>query len=222
MVKKPGKKRSFKARLNIALLCFFLAIVLILLYLNFVVNPVIIDATESKVRSLTQKAVGTAIHEVIKGNSIYDELVTITRNNEGDIAMISSNAFKINILSRELLDNAQKKLDLMGEQGVDVGLLTFTGLPIFANRGPQVNIKMLPIGTIYTRFRSEFSSAGINQTNHKIYLVAETNVSIILPTANKKVQTITEILITESIIVGKIPEVYLNSNNLDEMLNLIP
>ena len=136
--------------------------------------------------------------------------------------MISSNAFKINLLSRELLDNAQKKLDLMGEQGVDVGLWTFTGLPIFANRGPQVNIKMLPIGTIYTRFRSEFSSAGINQTNHRIYLVAETNVSIILPTANKKVQTITEILITESIIVGKIPEVYLNSNNLDEMLNLIP
>lgn len=222
MVKKPRKKRSFKARFNIALLCFFLAIVLILLYLNFVVNPVIIDATESKVRSLTQKAVGTAIHEVIKGNNVYDELVTITRNNEGDIAMISSNAFKINLLSRELLDNAQKKLDLMGEQGVDVGLWTFTGLPIFANRGPQVNIKMLPIGTIYTRFRSEFSSAGINQTNHRIYLVAETNVSIILPTANKKVQTITEILITESIIVGKIPEVYLNSNNLDEMLNLIP
>ncbi len=222
MVKKPRKKRSFKARLNIALLCFFLAIILILLYLNFVVNPVIIDATESKVRSLTQKAVGTAIHEVIKGNNVYNDLVTITRNNEGDIAMISSNAFKINLLSRELLDNAQKKLDLMGEQGVDVGLWTFTGLPIFANRGPQVNIKMLPIGTIYTRFRSEFSSAGINQTNHRIYLVAETNVSIILPTANKKVQTITEILITESIIVGKIPEVYLNSNNLDEMLNLIP
>ena len=215
-------KLSFKAKFRISIICFFAIIILILIYLNYVVNPVIIDATESKVRSLTQKAVGEAIYEVMHSNTLYDDLVTIMRDNNGDIVMISSNAFEINQLSRELLDNAQNRLDSIGSEGVEVGLGTFTGLPILANVGPKVSIKMMPIGSIYSKFRSEFTSAGINQTNHKIYLTVETNVSIILPISEKRVQTKTELLIAESIIVGKIPEVYLNSNNLDEMLNLVP
>ena len=222
MANLKKKKLSKKAKWRIFLLSVFLFFIFVLIYLNFVVNPIIINATESKVRSLTQIAVGKAVHEVIKDTNVYDDLIVINKNESGEITMISTNAFQINLLTRVLLDNAQKKLDEMGNNGISIGLGTFTGLPIFSNWGPKVNLKMLPIGTIYSRFRSEFSEAGINQTSHRIYLTIETNVNIIMPTASKQVETITEILVTESIIVGKIPQTYLNSSNLDEMLNLVP
>ena len=81
---------------------------------------------------------------------------------------------------------------------------------------------MLPIGNITCKFTSEFKSAGINQTNHKLYLTVNSNVSVILPIENQIIQTQTQIMIAESIIVGKIPQTYLNSSSVDEMLNLIP
>lgn len=36
------------------------------------------------------------------------------------------------------------------------------------------------------------------------------------------VNTETEVLLAESVIVGKVPDTYLQSDKLDEMLNLVP
>lgn len=222
MLYKSKPKRSKKAKLIIILLSFILIIVAILLYLNYIVNPLIIDLTQSKVRSMTQRSIGIAVYETLKNRVTYDDLIEITRNDAGDIVMISSKAVEINVLTRELLDLAQKNLDTMGAEGVGVNLGSFTGLPVLANVGPEINLKLSPIGTISASFRSEFVEAGINQTNHRIFLEIKSNVNVVLPTATQTVTTTTELMIAESIIVGEIPDTYLNSNHLDEMLDLIP
>ena len=47
-------------------------------------------------------------------------------------------------------------------------------------------------------------------------------VNVVLPTANQKIEVNSEVLVCENIIVGKVPDAFLNSDNLDEMMNLIP
>lgn len=205
------------------MLAIFLSITtLCLLYLNFVVNPVIISTSTAKVRSLSQRAVENSVRQVINNNVLYDTLITITRDNNGKIVTISSNSATINLLALELTEKAQNALSQMGATGVNIPIGSFSGMPIFTGRGPTINIKMLPIGTIYCKFESTFTSAGINQTNHRIFLKIISSVSVILPTANQIIQTETQIMISESIIVGEIPETYLHSSSLDEMMNLIP
>lgn len=216
------KKISTKKKLIIVFTIILLIIISILLYLHYVVNPIIIDASEAKVRSLTQSAVESAVYDVIKDEYLYSDLIEIIKDSNNDIQMISANAYKINLLSKEILNSAQNNLTTLGEQGIEIGIGTFTGITLFTDKGPKVSIKLSPIGTIYTRFHSEFTSAGINQTNHSIYLYVQTDVSLILPTDTKVISTTTEVLLTESIIQGKIPDTYLNSNQLDEMLNLVP
>lgn len=216
------KKISTKKKLIIVFTIILLIIISILLYLHYVVNPIIIDASEAKVRSLTQSAVESAVYDVIKDEYLYSDLIEIIKDTNNDIQMISANAYKINLLSKEILNSAQNNLTTLGEQGIEIGIGTFTGITLFTDKGPKVSIKLSPIGTIYTRFHSEFTSAGINQTNHSIYLYVQTDVSLILPTDTKMISTTTEVLLTESIIQGKIPDTYLNSNQLDEMLNLVP
>lgn len=224
MVKYEYKKKkvSTKKKLIIVFTIILLIIISILLYLHYVVNPIIIDASEAKVRSLTQSAVESAVYDVIKDEYLYSDLIEIIKDSNNDIKMISANAYKINLLSKEILNSAQNNLTTLGEQGIEIGIGTFTGITLFTDKGPKVSIKLSPIGTIYTRFHSEFTSAGINQTNHSIYLYVQTDVSLILPTDTKVISTTTEVLLTESIIQGKIPDTYLNSNQLDEMLNLVP
>lgn len=50
----------------------------------------------------------------------------------------------------------------------------------------------------------------------------ETNIRVVLPVKTINVENQGEVLLCESLIIGKIPEVYLQSGNLTEMLNLIP
>ena len=211
-----------KRKLIIFLAVLFALLICIFLYLNYVVNPVIISTSSAKVKSLSQRAVENAVREVIHDNVMYDTLVMITRDNNGKIVTISSNSATINMLALELTDKAQSALSKMGATGINIPIGSFSGMPIFTGRGPAVNIKMLPIGTIYCKFESTFSSAGINQTNHRIYLKVYSSVSVILPTANQTIKTETQLMISESIIVGEIPETYLHSASLDEMMNLIP
>lgn len=219
---KTPKMTIIKRKFLIILAILLFVIIAIMLYLNFIVNPVIISTSTAKVRSLSQRAVENAVRQVIKDNVIYDTLIMITRDNNGKIVTISSNSATINMLALELTEKAQSALSQMGATGVNIPIGSFSGMPIFTGRGPAVNIKMLPIGTINCKFESTFTSAGINQTNHRIFLKVISSVSVILPTANQIIKTETQIMISESIIVGEIPETYLHSSSLDEMLNLIP
>lgn len=226
-----GKSKSasklympLKFKIGIFFCFLFLFIICFFAYLNNIVNPVIIESSSAKTRSLSQKAVEEAIYETLSGSqvAIYDSLIMINRDSNGDVTYISTNSLQINMLARELAKVAQQKLESMGAKGINIPLGTFTGMPIFVGRGPDINIKMLPIGSINCKFKSEFINAGINQTNHKIYLTVTSKVSVILPTANQNIETTTQIMIAESIIVGKIPQTYLQSTSMDDMLNLIP
>lgn len=220
--KRRTLKMPFRFKIGIFFICIILVVIFILIFLNNVVNPVIISTMAAKTRKLSQQAVESAIFETINDTLVYDTLITITRDENGDVVLISTNSLQINLLARELVNIAQQKLEQIGEQGVHIPVGSLTGLPIFVGKGPEIKIKMLPIGNITCKFTSEFKSAGINQANHKLYLTVNSNVSVILPIENQIIQTQTQIMIAESIIVGKIPETYLNSSSVDEMLNLIP
>ena len=220
--KKTKLGLPFKYKLGIFFCFFLLIIIAIFSYLNNVVNPVIIESSGAKTRSLSQKAVEQAIYDTIQGEEIYDNLVMIARNDDGKVIYISTNALQINMLARKLVKAAQENLETLGGKGINIPLGTFTGMPIFVGRGPNVNVKLLPIGSISIKFSSEFVNAGINQTNHRIYLTVTSNVSVILPTGNQTIKTTTQVMIAESIIVGEIPSTYLNSTNVGDMLNLVP
>ncbi|MEG1751605.1 MAG: sporulation protein YunB [Clostridia bacterium] len=221
-IKPYNRNKTNKKRIVFISFVFCFFIILIFAYLNYVVNPVIFEMSYAKISSLAQRAVSSAIYDVINTSRLYESLVTIVRNNDGDIAMISSNALQINLLTRELTRSAHKNLEVIGVNGIEIPVGSFSGLPILVGRGPEINIKMLPIGTISSNYISKFEQAGINQTNHKIYVQVESKVSVILPTASKIVTTSTELMIAESIIIGKIPLTYLNSTNLQDMMDLVP
>lgn len=219
---KVKKRLTTKQKIILIALSILFAVILILLYLSFIVNPVIINMSEAEIKSLATQAIGSAVYEVVSHGDLYDNLIEITKDNEGNVSLIQANSVQINLLTRTLTKTATKNLEDIGEQGIDVPVGTFSGLPILVGRGPSINLKMIPIGAISSSFKSEFTTAGINQTNHKIYVVLSSKINIILPTAHQTIETSTQVLICENIIVGKIPDTYLNSDSLDEMMNLIP
>ncbi len=220
--KELSKKDKIKQKIGLFIAIFLVIIVIAILYINYIVNPVIISTSEAQVKSLATKAIGSAVYEIVNQNDVYGDLITITKDPDGNVTLIQANGLQINLLTRSLTRLATSNLEKIGEQGIDIPIGTFSGMPILAGRGPNINIKMLPIGSISSSFKSEFTNAGINQTNHRIYVTISSKISVVLPTVNQIVETSTQVLICENIIIGKVPDTYLQSNSLDEMMNLIP
>lgn len=220
---ETGETSKKKKRIRCLLICFSIILVMsigILIYFDKVVNPIIVTTCESKIKMLTSSSINSSITQVIS-DDIYNELVDVTEDEQGNIKMIQANAVRINSLSKEISKLALLKIEGMGEQGIPIPFGTFTGMPIFMGKGPDVLVKVTPIGTMDCLFKSEFIQAGINQTLHRIYLEVSSNVNLVLPIFKDKVKTFTQVIICESVIIGQVPDFYLNSG-INSLLDLVP
>lgn len=214
------RKKSRKKQIVVAVL--LLLCIGIYFFVIWYVKPVIRTVSQEEVRSLTINAVNLSVSEVMEENPAYIQMTEIVKDNDGNIAMIYANASIINSLSRKITEQAQTHLRQMEETGIEIPLGSLSGIAFLAGRGPNIKIKALPVGNIDTAFSSEFIPAGINQTLHKLFIDVTASVSIIIPGAENKITTITQVLIEESLIIGKVPEVYLGSQTVDVSYDLVP
>ncbi len=219
---KRYKKIKTKYKVFIFFCAFVIFITLILLFFTNCVKPIMVKSSEAQARSSTSRAVNSAVQTVINESNVYDDLIEITTNQEGKIVFIQVKSLMVNKLAKEVGKVAGQNLDLIKNQGVSIPLGTLSGIGFLVGVGPEITFHIMAISTIHSKFSSEFTSAGINQTNHRIYLNIQTDVELILPTATKSIVVNSHILICEAILVGEIPSTYLNSDSLDEMMNLIP
>lgn len=218
---RKSRKKHIKRRL-IVISVFLLVIAGVWLHITYNVNPIIRTVSEEQVKALATTAVNDAALQVMNENPAYRDLVTVTKDDAGNITLIQANSPVISELSGRTTLVAQENIRKIGEQGIPIPLGSLSGLTFLTGKGPDINIKVLPVGSVATRFRSSFQSGGINQTLHKIFLEVSTAINVVMPGVNQSVNTNTEILITESIIIGKIPDIYFQMGRLDEMLNLVP
>ena len=105
---KIKRRKPIKLKIGIFISIIFIIILFIILYLNYIVNPVIIEYSIAKTRSLSQKAVEEAVYQTINQGFIYDDLINITHDENGDVMYISTNSLQINLLARDLAKNSQK------------------------------------------------------------------------------------------------------------------
>ena len=64
---------------------------------------------------------------------------------------------------------------------------------------------------MYLRIRNEFNDAGINQTIHRLWLDITCDLAILTPYKVEETQVTSELILSENIIVGGVPNVYMNS-----------
>lgn len=213
VTKKKKKKMSCKTKFRIFLCIILILIVLCLVYYFKVVCPIIVGLSQEKVRSIATSTISNVVGDVMEEDNIsYSDLVTITYSGENQVKLIEVDTVKVNIIIREITKRVQDEFNTLGEEGIDITLGTFTGIPFLFGLGPNVSIKLVPIGTVSTKVDSTFNGAGINQTIHRLYFVVNSNIGMVLPGMTENFQTELEVLLCENIIVGEIPDVYLQGN----------
>lgn len=204
---KNKKLVKFITILSIAIVTFTMAI-------NGI-TPIFETLCKDKAKSIATIICNEESTKIIN-NYKYEDLVTIYKDSTGNITMIKSNITPINLIISDVAEKIQKRLDKVEGEQVGIRLGSFTGTKIFSGRGPIIPITLSTVGNVETDLRSEFRSAGINQTIHRIYLQVDCNVNILTPYTIFEEGISNQVLIAENIIVGKIPESYYNLEGLDK------
>lgn len=217
--KKAGKdKRSFLRVIAVILL--IIAAVVILLENNL--RGVILRLASAKASAYAISAVNKATDEIMSGIDPSIKLISVRTDDNGEIAMLESNTVLMNSLAVRI---ATRTSEIMHENDADViyiPLGAITGIDFLAGMGPRIPVSILPVGTVTTSFASEFETAGINQTRHKIILMSNCKVHLVVPTGAKTVSVVHELIVSENIVVGRVPDSFTDVNNEEDMLNLLP
>lgn len=216
-MKKDRNKRKTKIFVTV-----FFILILLFSYHIFVASPVIKTYCKAETRALTEKAINLAVSNVINRTLSYDALIDINYDSSGEIVSFSANQYEINSITREIVKESQQQMLTLGQDGLKLNIGTLTGIPLFIGRGPIIRFKLVPIGAVSGNFDSEFDSVGINMTKHTLFLYVNTHISIVMPIKSYDFYSTNQVMLAESIIVGKVPEVYLNGGSLGKSLNLVP
>lgn len=213
-------KNKWKARIIFALTILFIIGIVVLVHVN--VTKVLISVAEASMRSITTVAVNDAVYYTLSDKVRYEELITVSRDGDGNIMGITSNSFEINRIARDTAYMSQQNLTAMSEAGVNVPLGAFFGIEAWAGFGPPIHMQIIPISNVECRFASTFAQAGVNQTKHSIYLEIVADISIIMPSGTRNFASLTEVLICESVLVGKVPDTYLQADIFGDGFTLAP
>lgn len=177
-------------------------------------RPVLAAAARYQVRSQVTAAVEQwAARDLQERGVDYSDFVAITRNEAGEITALSADMARLNLLRAELSAHLLERLeDSQLELTVPVGSL----LPIEPTwaRGPELHLRALALGTASAEFESEFTSAGINQTRHRLWLRLSVPVTVLLPGGGEEVAVDSRLCVAETVIVGQVPQTWFQTGGL--------
>lgn len=207
--------------LLIAVVTLIVLIVVLTIVTEVNLRPIILSTAESRVRAIALDAVNSAISRNLT-DVTYDDLISVAKDDYGHVTLLQANTINMNRISTQTALTAQQYIADIDQQSIRISLGSAIGNPLLAGRGPEILVKIVPVGSVSTEFVTEFQSAGINQTRHKIYIRIKANLRIVIPTGAKQVEVISQVPVAETVIVGQVPQSYVNVENTQDMLDLLP
>ena len=138
--------------------------------------------------------------------------VNLDKDSDGSVTAITSNMAHINTLSTDILNSVIASTD-NGVINVSIPFGNLTGLNLMLNKGPDVNVQIIMLTSSRVDFRNEVVSCGINQAKYQLVLEVTIDIDVLIPWGTESATTVTEVIVADTVIVGKVPNTYLNMEN---------
>ena len=172
-------------------------------------KPIVVNLATARTSNTVNRIVVAAVNDAVDSGRIdYEQLVDFDKDADGHVTALRSNMAAFNRLQASIADDILQRMAEVSSTDLAIPIGTLTGSPLLAGRGPCLRVRMQSVGTATARFDNQFSSAGINQTRHRIILDVDVHVSILLPGLTTYTKVSNEISVAETVIVGGVPDTY--------------
>lgn len=172
-------------------------------------KPTIIQIAESKAHILATETMNKVLYEKILTNTEYEDLMMVHKDSQQRVTLMQANTIKISRILSEANLEIKEALKNLQDETFKIPLGQALNSPLLAHVGPNIKVKLIPVGTVNVRFVDNFQQAGINQTRHILHLNINTTIQIVVPLVTENVEVHNQVPIAETIIVGDVPSTYL-------------
>lgn len=181
-------------------------------------HEVIGTLAQTQVKNATSDLINDAIdRQISNGNIQYDRMVYFEKDLEGKITALKTNMSEVNRLKTDLLNLINDEILAMDSDqlGIPLGSLIFP--EVFAGKGPLIPVQILTIRNSEANFFSEFSQAGINQTLQKLNMQVSVDVAVLVLGKVDDFTISSQVVIAETVIVGQVPDMFLQTGGIYEL-----
>ena len=185
-------------------------------------SQTMLDMAFARAYSMGVETLNRAVKQATENGVEYSELIKTTVDSQGHVSMLQADVLRMNELAARTALMAEEELNSDENQFISIPLGAALGVRSLSGFGPRIAIQILPIGAVHASFDTDFESAGINQTRHRIFLTLRATVSLIIPTGSQLVEVESTMPIAESIIVGSVPDSFVDVNDQKDILDLAP
>ena len=196
-----------------SLVLFLLAAALLLFLLlrtDRAVRPNLEAVCASETKRYATQVLADSVGEVLSRHPYqYSDFATLLYDDSGNVTAVETMTEQVNRLQSAMLQSVQEHLTRCRDTELTVSLGTATGVWLFAGKGPEISVRLMPIGTASVKLVSELASAGINQTCHTIRAEVTAEMQAAIPFSRTTAEVTYTCLLSETVIVGTVPESYL-------------
>jgi len=201
------KRNSKRAKMLMRLAAIIIILLVSISYANEKVVPYLFQISQIKAEGMINDAVSRTVEDIFSEGLEYGDIVKIEQDRDGNVTSIATDMVKLNKLSSEISRGIHEKLIQVKKVKISIPMGTLLGTAISATTGPNIYVDVQPCEIAQVDFKSEFTSEGINQTRHRIYLEVRTKVGLSVPLMYKESEVVASIPVAEAVIVGKVKQI---------------
>lgn len=212
---RRGRRKNIPARIGMIILLLSLLSMVFLTFADLRLKPVVINAARSRARLFASDVISRSVDAAVAESA--GSFINVIYGEDG-ISAIETNVTGISRLRADSILNIRGEISDIDRMTLDIPLGNLAGGMLLTGRGIPVRIKLVPIGDVSGEIYSEFSETGINQTLHRIYLRVRVSMNMIVASDTVRLELADDILVAETVIVGKVPDAYtaINRFEIDE------
>lgn len=208
------KRHSRRRRLP-GLVLMLLGLGLMCLTLVRNMDPLVRDMAVAGAKNAAAGAMQKAVAARMTGGQ-WSDLVQLVKDGEGQITAAVTDVGRVNELQAALAGDVIAALTAPNTADLGVPLGNLLPSPFFSGLGPKVPIRILSVSEVEVKLMSRFTSAGINQTLHRLLLSLSARVRVLIPTGTVTAIVYADVTAAETLIVGRVPDSYMYFEGSDQ------
>ncbi len=165
------------------------------------------ETAKSRAGLVMSDCANNAVNRAISDNNIqYDDIIRVSRDASGNITSLQTDIIKLNLIRTDIDRCFSQEMDINSVIKLQIPFGSVIGNEYTIGRGPCINYSINVSVNTSTDYKSQFYSAGINQTLHQIVVVVSGEAYIMSPWYKGTVDFYTEYIVAETVITGIVPE----------------
>ncbi|MGN1333564.1 MAG: sporulation protein YunB [Anaerovoracaceae bacterium] len=167
-------------------------------------------AAESIAVNYVAMKINASLRQGMYSADLDGPLIHIERDSEGKIKYLEPDSRLINKIVLEFMSGVNETYSMEDTQVVKVNLGVITGSKIISQMPFTTKIKVQPLSLTKFQYETEFETQGINQTRYCVYCTMNSKIRILAPFTDKISEINRKFLLAEAVIIGDVPETYVD------------